>query len=244
MRKFSTFLAAGVLAVLIAGCGDKSGVASSGGSSNPDEAVTLRLNPKAGEKYNYSSTMKMQVEAQGQTMNMDMAFDSTREVASVEGGKITIKESAKNAKVTADGMMAAIGPQLEKTLNEQVTTKVYDECNRIVEGGDTATAAGGNDFSAVYPEKPIKKGDTWTDTISSGGTEMTVNFTAAGIENVGGTRAMKIVMDFPPDNPMKFKGPLNFWVDVASGMQIKAEGQVTGEQEGQKLKLDISMSKA
>ncbi|HVL38535.1 MAG TPA: hypothetical protein VM328_04000 [Fimbriimonadaceae bacterium] len=245
MRRFSLLLSTSALLSTLIGCGTSESGGIAGTAAPPAErAVTLRLQPKEGETHTYDATMKMTLGAGEQEMGLDVKMEVVRDVTKVEPGKFTIKESARNVEVSGTGMLGAMAEQMKNNLQSSTATRVYDERNKMIEGDDgAAAAAGAGNFTAIYPEKPVKAGDTWSDTLSAQGTDIKVNYKAEGIEQIAGKDAMKITMDFEPDNAMKFKGPLTFWVDVESGIPHRAEGTITGEQQGQTIKIELSMRK-
>lgn len=243
--RINNFLILAAIAA-IAGCSGGAGTATGSGSEASAEPITLRVKGEKGDKYTYKLEMdikmdtsnmpqeNMPAEMKGEhSMNGTVVIES--ELVSVEGDKYTWKETVKEANATGKGLMqmGVAGFESQKGKTKEMT---YNEFNKPV--GDTA-----NDSPVVYtfPEKAVKPGDTWTETVENGGQKITATYKFERYEEIGGTKAAVLSANFKSEN-MQSKDPMLIWVDPATGRALKAEGSITGEQNGMKMAISVKRS--
>ena len=110
-----------------------------------------------------------------------------------------------------------------------------------VDGGD-AMMQQMNAAQMVYPEKPIKVGDKWSETVKNAVGELKIDYEFVGVEKVGDTETVKIKMTARSVNAKEGEGysadGFN-WIDPKTGMLVKMEARIKGMQvEGAPMPID------
>jgi hypothetical protein len=110
-----------------------------------------------------------------------------------------------------------------------------------VDGGD-AMMQQMNAAQMVYPEKPIKVGDKWSETVKNPNGELKIEYELVGVEKVGDTEAVKIKVTTRSANAKEGEGYSAdgfTWVDPKTGMAVKMETRIKGMQvEGAPMPID------
>ena len=110
-----------------------------------------------------------------------------------------------------------------------------------VEGGD-AMMQQMNASQMVYPEKPVKVGDKWSETVKHPAGELKIDYEFVGVEKVGDTETVKIKMTARSVNAKEGEGYSAdgfTWVDPKTGMAVKMETRIKGMQvEGAPMPID------
>jgi len=110
-----------------------------------------------------------------------------------------------------------------------------------VDGGD-AMMQQMNAAQMVYPEKPVKVGDKWSETVKNAVGELKIDYEFVGVEKVGDTEAVKIKVTARSANAKEGEGYSAdgfTWVDPKTGMAVKMETRIKGMQvEGAPMPID------
>ena len=125
--------------------------------------ATLLYQPKVGASYKYAVNMDNNT----QMGNSKLTLTNTMKILSVTGGVYKVQSSNTNTKMT--GGMGANAP---KDTSMTMTIDKYGSIKMDVKSGSALGAMfGGNDNSPVglmFPKKPVKVGDTWTNSVDMG----------------------------------------------------------------------------
>ena len=110
-----------------------------------------------------------------------------------------------------------------------------------VDGGD-AMMQQMNAAQMVYPEKPVKVGDKWSETVKNPNGELKIEYELVGVERVGDTEAVKIKVTTRSVNAKEGEGysadGFN-WIGPKTGMLVKMEARIKGMQvEGAPMPID------
>ena len=110
-----------------------------------------------------------------------------------------------------------------------------------VEGGD-AMMQQMNASQMVYPEKPVKVGDKWSDTVKHPAGELKIDYEFVGVEKVGEVEALKIKTTARTVNGKEgesYSADGFTWIDPKTGMAVKMETRIKGMQaEGAPMPID------
>lgn len=224
------------------------------------EAYTLRRAFKVNEIRRYKVVMEMNGEiVMGQNtmpLNMQMVMVYREKVAGIKDGKATIQTSYESSKMYVNGQEFSL-PDMPN-MRDVVVTTVIDERNRVheVRGLERLQAASpfgnlnfgtGLNAAALFPEEPIKVGDTWqTDFPLPKAKEMglVMKHTLVSVTNVGGVQAAVIRTEFEgpyeqivgavaaqaniPIPPIKgtMKVVANSYYDLATGNLLKSDADM------------------
>ena len=242
------------LGILAAGCSGGTG----GSSSGP---VTLRLQGSKGDKYSYKTDVKLtadvssvppapanspmaarieQMKKGEQSMDFSRTVDA--ELKDASGGKFTWQETTKDVKASGRGMFAAAAPIVEQEKGK-VKTKVFYASGKPV---DPNALAEGNStpLIIVFSDKPVKPGDTWSDSTTVNGKTIHTSYKLEKFEKVDGFDTAAISVTINAGEDMKTNQPMMIWIDKATGQPVKADGSVVANQGGMKMNISIKMNRA
>jgi hypothetical protein len=197
------------------------------------QEYTLKLNVKEGDTFKYR--MSMEIDFGGQ--NLLATTTITNKVLKVEENGNIQMESASGEMVIKFGdqeMPQPAPPATKMTFKPNGTVAKVD-------GGD-AMMQQMNAAQMVYPEKPVKVGDKWSETVKNPNGELKIDYELVGVEKVGDTEAVKIKVTARSANGKEgenYSADGFTWVDPKTGMAIKMETRIKGMQvEGAPMPID------
>jgi len=197
------------------------------------QEYTLKLNVKEGDTFKYRMTME--IDFGGQLVFVTTTV--TNKVLKVEENGNTQMESASSEMVVKFGDQEMPQPASPAT---KMTFKPNGSVAKV-EGGDGMMQQM-NASQMVYPEKPIKVGDKWSETVKNAVGELKIDYEFVGVEKVGDTEAVKIKMTARTVNAKEGEGYSAdgfTWVDPKTGMLVKMETRIKGMQvEGAPMPID------
>jgi hypothetical protein len=186
------------------------------------DAVTLKRNPKVGEKASYK--MSIDIEVQGMAINV--AFDMTNTVSKINSdGSYVVSEVDSNQVVTMNGQ------QMDQGGEEQKSDTTYSADGSVLAiksdemmGGEYAIA---NLTSVIWPTKPVDVGSKWDGKVmaseKNGVPEITTSYEVVAREKLAGKDCLKINFT-AKGGEMSNSGTV--WVEVGSGLTVKSMGQM------------------
>lgn len=191
-----------------------------------DGPSTIAWKPKEGSEIKYKMTSRSTVGDQVADFNATI----TIKVESVKADKVTVLATTSNIslKVGEQDLGAMMGSM---TPSVRTVTDLRGELlGRTVMGGgeEFDSPRMENALTFVYPDKPMKVGDTWTRETNAKSflkvpAAKTV-FTYLGKEKTDFGEAYKVKLDFKEiegSMPMTISGTM--WLSVEDGNQIKSE---------------------
>jgi hypothetical protein len=139
------------------------------------QKVTLRFNPPAGKTYSYAMTTSMTQNTPQGPMQTKQTMTSVMKIVKNQGGKVTMENSIKGAKVTGSGPAAGMSKNIETMLNGMKSTTVVDNLGRPLDvnvAGNNAAMQGmmsgmSNGLSSMYsyPKEAVGVGSKWSSTM-------------------------------------------------------------------------------
>lgn len=244
--------------------------AATGGTEGTSKAgpgeVLLRYNLRKGQKYAYE--VKTVMDTMGQSVTMVMDLETS--VLEAQGDKYTVEYKIADISVSAsDPQMKAMFEQQMASMKGASFTADLDARGNITNMKGDARAnmlqnvGGGSAFGFVFPDKPLKVGDSWTHSMNMGGgagsQPLKINYKLTGVSrNVAtlsgsGTHTMEMN---PPSGQGQQGGRMTVEsamsgttkVDVATGMIIESNGTFTtkmtgGGMGGQSQKILVTMKR-
>ena len=215
-------------ALLLAGCNkpaDGGSTASGSPAPAPTEA-TLRLKANKGDKFTMVMEMDTQIQMPNpaggspQTHSMKMAVTKEHTCIDVTDGKMKWEEKTIDSSGTGTGPFEAqVKQMVEAEKKKPPTTEVLDERNRVVESTEN------DPFSLVYPEKPVKVGETWEADSKMFDQDVKITFKLDRFEKFNGKDAAVISAIFAGNEKLKVVKPLVIFVDTSNGWPIKGDGE-------------------
>jgi len=197
------------------------------------QEYTLKLNVKEGDTFKYR--MSMEIDFGGQSVLATVTI--TLKVLKVEENGNIQMESASGE------MVIKFGDQEMPQPAPPVTKMTFKPNGSVakVEGGD-AMMQQMNPAQMTFPEKPVKVGDKWSDTVKNPNGELKIEYELVGVEKVGDTEAVKIKVTTRSANAKEWEGysadGFN-WIDPKTGMLLKMEARIKGMQvEGAPMPID------
>lgn len=199
----------------LAGCGPKT--------------YTLKLDPKAGETFSYSTSMSGAVSMEMPMTMKVVKSDPNQVVIETRIGAVTVNgqplpggEMMKNAVMTItedhtghvqNASVTGVPPQLQASMQNSATAN-----------------------QASYPDHPVKIGDTWSGETSSSGQKVAASYKLVKIDTVAGKQAA--ILEVTPEGAkVASNGPMTLSIELANGMPIEMSGsfQVMGKAENMKM---------
>jgi hypothetical protein len=188
------------------------------------QEYTLKLNVKEGDTFKYR--MSMEIDFGGQSVLATTTI--TNKVLKVEESGNVQMESASGEMIIKFGDQEMPQPAPPAT---KMTFKPNGSVAKV-DGGD-AMMQQMNAAQMVYPEKPIKVGDKWSETVKNAVGELKIDYEFVGVEKVGDTETVKIKMTARSVNAKEGEGysadGFN-WIDPKTGMLVKMEARIKGMQ--------------
>lgn len=181
------------------------------------QAETIKWSPKQGEKTKYR--MDMEVEGMGAVGMMSMTVIEVK-----SDGKIVVRESLDSLTINMNGQEMDLGI----TSSAKVTYTPFGEVvDRVMESdemqGDQRWEQG---MIWLYPEKPVKPGDTWRRTVkadtSKGVFASETNYKFVSPETISGIDCWKIEYTFSEKDvqvPVSITATL--WLDKKDGSLVE-----------------------
>jgi hypothetical protein len=207
-----------LLAILLVGCkgGDSTaaGGTTTGSGTASGESVTLKLNPKEGEKYSYM------LNAAGNEIGMSMTAEK------VEADKITTVITFDSMKMNGTDAPAQVMDAMKKMKVTQVQDPTGKTLDVKMEGAPAGTPPMDTN-SPSLPSGPVKVGDTWEGTSKLQGTEIKSKYKLAKIETQGG-KQVAVIESTTEGLPggMVQDGPAITTIEVATGMLMGMESKM------------------
>lgn len=215
-------------ALLLAGCSKPAdgGSTASASSAPPPTETTLRLKANKGDKFVMVMEMDTQIQMPNpaggnpDTHSMKMAVTKEHTCIDVTDGKMKWEEKTIDSSGTGTGPFEAqVKQMVEAEKKKPPTTEVLDERNRVVESTEN------DPFSLVYPEKPVKVGDTWEADSKMFDQDVKITFKLDRFEKFNGKDAAVISASFAGNEKLKVVKPLVIFVDTSNGWPIKGDGE-------------------
>ncbi len=187
------------------------------------QAVTLSLAYKAGDTYRYTLHVVLKYTVGGQGLSLPLNVEMT--------GKETLKVNAVDSSGTADLTVAMSDTSVKTTVNGTTSTTTSNTTTTIevkVTKDGRVVSVNGNAFgnsgglpgmtggegglvSAILPDQPVKKGDTWKKTYdqtnpmhSSGSVHVTTDNTYLKDDTVGKVNAAVVDSKISSDLDLSF----------------------------------------
>lgn len=219
----------------------------------PTEEVTLRFKGEKGDKFKMTVSMEADADFSAlaedpnvpaeqkkmiegpQTMKVDAVNE--QEITEVADGKFTVKDTNLEFNASGTGILSQQADQMAKTEKGKVETKVYDELHKPIEADKGKPDS--NPMAVVFPEKPIKVGDTWTSETEFTGEKVTAHYTFEKSESVNGKDCVVILVEFKDNPNVTNTQPIRLWFDKSNGWPVKGEAEVQMQQPEQKIKMTM-----
>lgn len=202
-------------------------------SAATSQEYTLKLNVKEGDTFKYR--MSIEIDFGGQSMLATTTI--TNKVLKVEENGNILMESASGEVIVKFGDQEIPQPAPPAT---KITFKPNGSVAKV-EGGDGLMQQM-NASQLVFPDKPIKVGDKWSETVKDPDGDIKIDYELVSVEKVNDVEALKIRTTGRVVNAKEgegFSADGFVWVDPQTGMVVKIEIRVKGTQaEGAPMPID------
>lgn len=236
--------------------------------SPAQDKITLKFNPKAGDRMTAVETSSMKVDmkvtAGGQVQQVATEQKGSkkehREVLSVEGGRITgatfhLEEDVESRKAPGQAEFVS----REKPLHGRKITVKREGEKLVYTGADGVEDAAReslkleDSFARTYPKEPVAVGDSWDATkdvmqeiFNDPNLDGTAKFTLTKVGDHEGRRCAFIDADLSikgnvengPTMTMKLKGKVIVWIDRGYTLRATLEGPVSMSMKNERMELD------
>jgi len=196
------------------------------------ERVQLVRTPKAGTTLRYQVQGRMDVTMNGATVLFELkGIDRYAIKAVAANGDVTLINDTESATMSMNGQPTE-PDQSMFTPNTIVTRK--DNSLISITGPNGPELDDGRLFYAthiVFSDKPVGVGDKWTRNVAAdaahGVAAGTGTYEVVAFEKVGAIDTVKIQMTFQEkDGASPVKATCTFWVERATGADVKADGRI------------------
>lgn len=225
------------------------------------QEVDFKLNLPLNEPWKAVTTMKMDIDGE-QAMIMDIVTKSTVTATALDAKNYTFENVTNAVKMDMDaGMMtmsydsenpsddpmsAMLGAQMEELIGKTVTL-VTSERGKLISSSDEEEENDMNNgfeslaMTAIYPDNPIKPGDTWTTENSANGMTTKAVNKFVGSNQEGHQLETSGELYDGDDNQI---GTVNgtYTVDPETFFTRNADLKMEMEVEGQKIITDVQMT--
>ncbi|MGQ9657510.1 MAG: hypothetical protein ACUVV1_06360 [Fimbriimonadales bacterium] len=202
-------------------------------SAATSQEYTLKLNLKEGDTFKYRMSM-----------DIDFGGQSVLATSTITNKVLKIEENGNIQMESASGEMIIKFGDQEMPQPAPPATKMTFKPNgsvASVEGGDGLMQQM-NASQLVFPDKPIKVGDKWSETVKNSNGELKIEYEFVGVEKVNDAEALKIKTTARVVNGKEgegFSADGFVWVDPQTGMAVKMETRIKGMQvEGAPMPID------
>ncbi|MGQ9900764.1 MAG: hypothetical protein ACUVR1_00955 [Fimbriimonadales bacterium] len=202
-------------------------------SAATSQEYTLKLNLKEGDTFKYRMSMEI-----------DFGGQSVLATSTITNKVLKIEENGNIQMESASGEMIIKFGDQEMPQPAPPATKMTFKPNgsvASVEGGDGLMQQM-NASQLVFPDKPIKVGDKWSETVKNSNGELKIEYEFVGVEKVNDAEALKIKTTARVVNGKEgegFSADGFVWVDPQTGMAVKMETRIKGMQvEGAPMPID------
>lgn len=187
--------------------------------ASAQDALNLKFSPKVGDTMKYKLTGSLET-PQGPGEISGVIEDKVTK-ADADGYTVTSSQNSMN--VTFGGSSIPI-PDSSSTSVFKLSGEVVDlQADQVT--GDTWRVAELDSF--IYPDKPVKVGDTWTSSVTADSKKGTVagttNYKVDSLEKIGSHDTAKIKVTYKEtsgDSPASSDGYV--WIDTKDGSMVKA----------------------
>lgn len=183
----------------------------------PEESI--KWTPKKGER----ATYKMILDVDGATVTVI----SSSEVLEIKpDGNVVTRESVDSIRLTMGTFDSDLGPQGSATMTFSRNGELVDRKSDTPVTQENARFA--ETMMIIYPDDPVKVGDTWKRTIKADTTAGKIPcetvFKFAGIEEIDGKKCWKITYDFKETSgPTPITAKVTVWLDQSDGSLVFGE---------------------
>jgi hypothetical protein len=206
------------------------------------QTADLRLRGKVGDRYSYRMTSTISsVGAEG-VISWKATF--TEKLAKLSNGEFHWATSFKVPSASATGVMKG-GDAGVKQLDGITMTLVQNEKGEVLRGLMNGTEVPSKGSSIVtYPGRKTKVGETWNAKIEVGNQLVPIVYRFVSLKKQGWRSVATIVGSFPKGSVATAVKPTRFWVDVANGKMLKAEGDTQMAVQGMKIRVAYTIIRA
>ena len=177
----------------------------------------------------------------GQVMKYSIVV-STDNASKKEGGFKMNLPATMTVKDVVKGIATIESTVTAPQANAKPDVKTFKVDNRgNVKSGDMPMQSSGMFIS--YPEKAISVGAIWTSNASQGGINATMNYKFTGVKAVGGKQVAVIAITLVGKGQQNLTGNGSMLVNLADGMLIKMNNNMTIAAGGKPLKMSMVMSR-
>ncbi len=183
------------------------------------DAMTLKFAPKMGDTFKYKLSGNLDFQGQSGTITSNINDKITKS----DDSGYTISSTQSGTVIEFNGQTIP-GPDATETTVFKSTGEIVDIQSEQSAAQNPWRAAELNNF--VYPDKPVKVGDTWTSSVTAdekkGTVAATTNYKVDSLEKIGTHDTAKIKVTFKESggsDPASADGFV--WIDVKDGSMVK-----------------------
>jgi hypothetical protein len=194
------------------------------------DKVLLARKAKVGDVTSTQSQSVFAVNVGGQQITLNIKGIEKSTVTEIgEGGRITSRVEGGVEEVLVNGAPMPVPPMgAPATLVTAANRAIITFTPGDAAAGDTSlNLRMHNSSAAIYPDKPVGVGDSWTRDIKAdaktGVRDATAQYKVLAREKVGSIDAFKLSITFAETGEDGMRSSGTIWIDPVTGDELKAE---------------------
>lgn len=201
----------------------------------------LKVDAPIGTKHNLKIVTRMI----GQTAKGEMGFEGTmnqvlkRKSASELEWNVKFKITSKYGRGAFKG-----GEEAFADLDGMVMDMTMEPTGKMkkVRMGEIEVPSSGTP-SVIFPAKPVKIGSTWPGYADMSGQKVKITYTLASVTTSKGKNIALIKGIADKGQMVKNVTPIQFWVDMKTGLMERAEAKLLISTQGQTVRLEYLINR-
>jgi len=224
-----------MIAIAVLALGTADGQAK---TKTDSQAVSLKINVKKGQSFQYTFNMKAEVTEKGKvnTVNLSMNFAET--VTGVQAGKQSWKINFSSGTVKGKDVPAAASREFTNSLRKVEMEVVRDSFGRVLSSKANGAEAPNNGATEIeFPRQGVKIGSKWNGSSEFRGIALNWTHRAEAFEIVNGKKAVKIASTATGSNQVGTPKPCITWIELSTGRPLLLQGQIWVREGGMKVNM-------
>lgn len=211
------------------------------GKAQLPEPVLLRIRPAANTRTAYRMRLKLQ--AAGQPGELDCLFTVVERLKSVSGTSQRWAVSSNIDSVKSPGAYAQLAESIKDTLDMDYETVRNDRGHLLKTIAYGMEMAGEDTSNLVFPQQAVQLGDSWKATVTSNGQRLQVRYTLTDFLSENGKKLAVVKGYYDAGQIVKNLKPLEFVVDIKSGLTMRGSGAIEATISGFTMKTSYEMKR-
>lgn len=205
------------------------------------KTYSLKVDAPVGTKHN----LKLETKIVGQSQKGEMGFSATMNQVLKRKTPSELEWNVKFKILSKYGKGAFAGGEQSFAEMDGMVMDMFMAPTGLmkkVRMGDIEVPSSGTP-SVIFPSKPIKVGSTWSGTVDMNGQKVKITYSLASVKTAKAKNIALIRGTVDKGQMVKNITPIQFWVDMKTGLMEKAEAKLQIAAQGQTLRLEYLINR-